>query len=530
MRFDLIVKNGVVVDGSGSPPFKADIGVVGDSIVRIGDLSSYEAEIVIDAKGFIVTPGFIDMHNHSDFSIFELPTADNYVLQGVTTIVIGNCGYSAAPLTDVNRAEILREVRAEHPEVSVTWSNFKEYLETLEKLRPSLNVAPLIGHGTVRSAVLGFSDAKATERDVAVMKSLVEEAMKNGAFGISTGLIYVPGVFAERCELVELLKVAAKYGGIYSTHMRNEGVGLVDSIIETIELGLEAGIGVEISHLKACGRANWGKVKIGLNIISEYAARGYDISADAYPYDAWSTSLTALLPDEYRVGFAEDVLKKLTNPRVIEELKVKPGSLALKEGYISWDDIMISFSPKHKEFEGMRISQIAEKLGLDAVEVVAKLLVDDELVTQIVGFTINPEDVEAVISHPLVAIGSDGYIRKSCIGKPHPRSYGTFPRVIARYVRERKVLSLPEAIRKMTLLPARKLGLWNRGLIRPGFKADLVVFDYYTISDTATYINPCSYPKGIKYVVVNGKIVVWDGVVSKEERPGTVLRKTTCSH
>ncbi|MEM3926991.1 MAG: D-aminoacylase [Desulfurococcaceae archaeon] len=525
-RFDLIIKNGIVVDGSGSPPFRADIGILGDRIWKIGNLAGSEADIVIDAKGLMISPGFIDIHNHSDISLLELPTADNYVLQGVTTIVIGNCGYSPAPLTDLNRDEIIREVKNIHPDVQITWSTFNEYLNTLEKTKPSINVVPLVGHGTIRSAVLGFADTVASERDISLMKSLVEEAMRSGAFGISTGLIYVPGMFSDRKEIIELAKIAAIYQGIYFTHMRNEGVGLVDSVIEALEIGLNSGLGVEISHLKACGRPNWGKVKTVLDLISEYAYKGHDVSADAYPYEAWSTSLTTLLPSDYRKGSASEILEKLLNPNAIYDIMNKQSDLAIEEGYISWHDIEISFSLRHKEWEGMRLSQIAEKLGIDPVEVMVKLLIEDELLTEIVGFTISPTDVESVISHPLVAIGSDGSIYRKGMGKPHPRSYGTFPRVIAKFVREKKVISLPEAIRKMTLLPARKLGIWDRGLIRPGFKADLVIFDYYAINDTATYNNPHSYPTGIKWVIVNGEIVAENGKVLTSARPGSVLRKT----
>lgn len=526
MELDLIIRKATIVDGSGGPPFKADVGIKGETIRLIGDLSGETAESVINAEGLILTPGFIDMHNHSDVSIFELPSADNYIMQGVTSIVVGNCGYSAAPLTEINRAEYLREIKTVHPEVNVTWNTFEEYLSALNKLRPSLNVIPLVGHGTVRSAVLGFSEVRPSERDLEQMKAHVIEALKAGAFGLSTGLIYVPSMYGDKREILELSKEVAKHGGIYSTHIRGEGVVLLNSIIEAIEIGIEAGIGVEISHLKSAGRPNWGKVRIALDLITDYAMRGYDISADAYPYEAWSTSLTALLPDEFRSGSTEEVLKKLSDPNVVEILKMKPGKLAKEEGSISWEDIEIAFSLKHKDFEGQRISHIAEKLGIDPVEVIVKLLIDDELTTDIIGFTINQEDVERVISHPLVAIGSDGYIRKFGKGKPHPRSYGTFPRVIAKFVREKKVVALTEAIRKMTLLPATKLKIWDRGLIRPGFKADLVIFDYFTINDTATFNNPHSFPTGIKWVIVNGKIVVENGKISQDQRPGYVLRKS----
>jgi len=525
LEFDLIIRNGVIVDGSGTPPFKSDVGIVGDTIKAIGDLTGVKSEEVIDAENLIVAPGFIDIHNHSDISIFEVPTADNYILQGVTTLVVGNCGWSPAPLTDVNKDEVIKEIKKEHPEVVVSWRSFNDYLNALESLKPSVNIAPLVGHGTVRSAVLGFMSSKPSESDLTKMRELVKEAMEAGALGLSTGLIYIPGTFASTDEIIELAKVASRYGGMYATHMRNEGVGLLDSINEAITIGVKAGITVEISHLKASGRPNWGKVTTALGIISDYTSRGFDVSADAYPYTASSTSLSALLPQDIREGSTEEVLKKLKDPAVVKELTERLGGVAFEERYISWSDIMISFSLKHKEFEGLRMDKVAERLGLDPVNAMVKLLIDDELATGMVSFGMSEEDVEKVITHPYVAIGSDGSVGKFGEGKPHPRRYGTFPRIIAKYVRERKALTLTEAIRKMTSLPARKLKLWDRGLIRPGFKADITIFNYYVVEDTATYENPHSYPRGIRYVIVNGRPTVVNGRLDKNVRNGAILRR-----
>ncbi len=525
MDYDLIIRRGIVVDGTGSPPFRADVGIVGDRIEAVGDLGGEKAEIVLDVPNLVIAPGFIDMHNHSDISIFEVPTADNYILQGVTTIVIGNCGYSPAPLSDVNKEEIVKEIKKEHPDVEIRWESFGEYLKALEELRPAVNIAPLVGHGTARSAVLGFKPGQPSEDDLEKMKEYVREAMGAGAFGVSTGLIYVPGVFSTTEEVIELAKVSARYGGIYSTHMRNEGVGLLDSIYEAVTIGIRAGVSVEISHLKASGRPSWGKVIAALKVIEDYASRGFDISADAYPYTAASTSLLTLLPKDIRSGETEEVLSKLRNPEVVERIRKELTGGIFEERYILWSDIMISRSPKHREFEGMRVDRIAEALGLDPVNTVVRLLIDDELATGMVTFTMREEDVRTVISHPYVAIGSDGSVGKFGVGKPHPRRYGTFPRVIAKYVREEKVLTLPEAIRKMTSLPARKLRLWDRGIIRPGFKADITVFNYYTIEDTATYENPHSYPRGIAYVIVNGRVVVEEGKLIGNVRAGRVLKR-----
>lgn len=521
-KYDVLIRDCIVVDGTGSPPFKADIGVCKDVIVKIGDLSGEKAEKIIKASGLIASPGFIDLHNHSDLSIFTLPTADNYVRQGVTTILVGNCGFSPAPLTDTNK-ELLLEARPLAREVEVTWNSFKEYLEALEGLRKSINVATLVGHGTIRSAVIGFEDRTPKPRELREMKELAAEALEAGAFGISSGLIYTPGVYAKTEELVELLKVARKYRGIYFTHMRNEGEGLIDSILEAVRIGLEANVPVEISHLKASGRPNWGKITAALKIIEDYADRGLDVTADAYPYTASSTSLSAILPPWVREGGVKKMLERIRDDRELEKIEkeLKRGIMGGRR--LEWNIITISRSESHPEVEGKSIEEIAKEWNLDEFKTAVKLLVEDEGSTGMIIHGMFEEDVIKAISHPYVAIGSDGSIKKFGEGKPHPRNYGTFPRVLARYVRELKVLTLPEAIRKMTSLPARKLKLWDRGVLRPGMKADLVLFNRYTVRDTATFQDPHKYPEGILYVLVNGVLVV-DGEEHTRETPGKLLK------
>ncbi len=525
MRFDLIIKNGVIVDGTGAPPYKADIGVKGDSIKAIKDLSGAKAEKILDARGLYVAPGFIDMHSHSDVGIFKVPIADNYIHQGVTTIVNGNCGYSIAPLTDLNKGEYQKRIRDRYPDFNITWESFGEYLEAVETVKPSVNIVSLVGHGAVRSAVLGFEPREPSKRDMKLMKEFVREAMEAGAYGMSTGLIYVPSMYGDTDEIIELARVVARYGGIYATHMRNEGLRLIDSIIEAITIGLKSGVSVEISHLKASGRPNWGRVDAALHLISDYIDRGYDISADAYPYTASSTSLSALLPRDIRSGSSEEILERLKDSDIQRRIRERLDNQLFEERFLSWRDVLIAYSKNHPEYEGKTLYDIAESLGLDPVDTLLKILMEDKLATGMILFGMNERDVEKVISHPYVAIGSDSSVGPFGEGKPHPRKYGTFPRVIAKYVREKRLMSLPEAIRKMTSLPARKLGLWDRGIIRPGYKADITIFNYYTIEDTATYENPHSYPRGIAYVIVNGEVTLEEGRLNEEVRSGRVLRR-----
>jgi len=524
-HFDIIIKGGYIIDGTGAPPFRSDIGIINDTIWKLGDLSGHNAEIIINARGLYITPGFIDIHNHSDMSIFSIPTADNYIMQGVTTIVVGNCGSSPAPITDKNK-EFIKELMwgSGINDYSVKWDSFTSYLQELDKLKKSVNVAVLVGHGTLRSAVLGFDNIKPSGKELKEISELLNESLKAGAFGMSLGLIYVPSMFANHNELTNLSKIVSKYGGILAVHMRDEGANLLDSIFEVITIARDTGVKLEISHLKAVGKSNWGKALLALKVIEDYSSRGLDISADAYPYEASSTFLSAILPRWVREGGSKELVRRLKSNEVVSKLReelMKVGVMGSRR--LDWDDIMISSSPKHKDVEGLRINEIALKWGLEPIDVVIKLLIEDEGSTEMIAFGMNEHEVSKVISHPLVAIGSDGLIRKFGEGRPHPRNYGTFPRVIAKYVRELKLISLSEAIRKMTSLPARKLGLWNRGIIRPGFKADIVIFNYDTIKDTSTYTSPHKYPIGIEYVIVNGVVVV-DGGRHIGNMPGKLLR------
>ncbi len=525
-KFDIIIKGGLVIDGLSPIPIRTDLGIKGDTVVKLGDLSRCSAEISIDARGRIVTPGFIDIHNHSDISIFVEPSAENYVRQGVTTLVVGNCGSSPAPLTELNKEHIDELMwGATSKEFKPSWDSFSSYLDELSKLRKAVNIAALVGHGTLRSAVAGFDNVRLGDRELRLMKELLTEAMEAGAFGLSAGLIYVPSMFADYRELIELCRVVARYGGIFAVHMRDEGKHLIDSIMESIYVTKESGVSLEISHLKVVGRGNWGKVAIALGIIEDYVSRGFSISADAYPYTASSTFLSTVLPKKLREGSTKALIEKLKSIDINEVKRLIEVEGLMGSRRIEWDQIMISYSKNHPEYEGKKLTELAEELKETPLDVLIDLLIDDEGLTEAVIFGMSEDDVSMVISHPYVAVASDGQIQRFGVGKPHPRNYGTFPRVIAKYVREMKLLDLSEAVRKMTSLPARKLGLWDRGYIAPGAKADIVIFNYDVIKDKATYTDPHQYPVGIDYVIINGSIVISNGELTKE-RPGKLLRRS----
>jgi len=526
--YDVILRNGLIVDGTGAPFFKGDVGIKGGDIVKVGDLSGASAEQVLDCAGLVVSPGFIDVHNHSDVSLMAVPTADNYVMQGVTTIVVGNCGASVAPLSDVNRDRVVKEWEPYSKEVQFTWTSFGEYLDALGEVRPSINVATLVGHGTIREAVLDVEGRAPTSRELEEMKRYVKEALDSGCFGLSTGLIYAPGVFSKTDEIVSLAKVVGWYGGIYASHIRNESDLLLDAVMEAIRIGEAARVPVEISHLKASGARNWGLSKVALELIARGRRKNVEVTCDVYPYTAGMTSLLALLPPWAREGGLEKTLSIIrdgeSRKRIVEELK-RPSleweNIAYDAGM---DGTLLAYSENYKMFEGKSMAQIAKEAGKDPYEIMLEIVERDGHSAMVVVGGMCEEDVQHILKSRLSMVSSDGEVVKFGEGKPHPRFYGTFPRVICRYVKEKGVLTLEEAIRKMTGTPAWKFRLWDRGLIRPGMKADITVFDYWRIRDTATFENPHSYPEGIKYVLVNGKTVVENGVHTKE-RSGCVLRR-----
>ncbi len=531
--FDLVIKGGLVVDGTGNPWLRKDIGITNGKITRLGHITE-NSSATIDATGMIVSPGFIDLHNHSDFSILAHPSAESYIMQGVTTAVVGNCGLSLAPLNPNNLALLKRYLspflRA-GSDYGWEWRTLAEFYEKVERQGISLNLAPLVGQGTIRLAVKGFDSTGPSAEEMNQMKKLLAQSLEGGAFGMSTGLIYPPGCYSSTEELIELASVLREYGAIYTTHMRNEGDRLIEALEEAIETAETNGIPIEISHHKAAGKSNWGKVNATLRLMKQARQRGVEVNYDVYPYIAGSTTITAILPTWVLEGGTEEMLERLKGKETRESIKkeiiegIMTGSNAIKDA--GWYGIFIAGCPSKKEYEGKSLEDILKETGRfdDPYEGLFDLFLEIEGNATIIEFMMDEDDVRTVMSSPLSSFVSDSWVTApDAGGKPHPRAYGTFPRVLGKYVREEKLLTLEQAVRKMTSLPAMKIGLKRRGIFREGFWADVVIFDQAVIKDQATFDDPHQYPKGIEYVIVNGQVVVDHGRLTSV-RPGKILRR-----
>jgi len=538
-----VIKEGLIVDGSGRPGFKADLAVKGGRIAKIDEVIDVEADRIINAEGLAVCPGFIDIHTHSDFVLLVNPKAESKVRQGVTTEVVGNCGGSAAPARGA-ALERAKRIMSGYGIDGVEWTSFSDYLNLLERKGIAINVVALVGHGTVRQCALGMENRPPTERELQEMKSLVAEAMEAGAFGMSSGLVYPPGRYASIEELIELCKVVASYGGIYASHIRGERETIVEAVKEAIEIGRRSGVSVQISHHPA-KIGGWGKSKETLRLIEEAREEGIDVNCDMHPYIAGSTGLSALLPPWVQEGGPEKIVQRLKNEELrkkirqdmIEEKIPGPGPCGLvKRGM--WDKLMLADCEKNKGLIGLNFEEIARRRGKDPFEAYFDLLVEEEARGMVVGFYYNEEDIRRVLLHPTSMIGSDGYALAPYgplgKGKMHPRSYGTFPMVFRKYVRGEsrkeliyddgaKLLTLEKAVMKMTSVTAKKLGLKDRGLLKEGMRADIVILDPKRVADKATYLDPYQYPEGIEYVIVNGELVI-DEREHTGSLPGMVLR------
>ncbi|HLF50205.1 MAG TPA: D-aminoacylase [Methylomirabilota bacterium] len=529
MAWSLLIKNGSVVDGSGAPAAAADVAVEGDRIAAVGRGLSGEAARVIDATGLMVTPGFIDIHSHSDLFYHACPAAESKVRQGVTTEVVGMCSFSPAPVAPGGAEAVKAWAAGIGSRLVITWQTFAQYMDHLRGLGPSVNIVHFVGQGALRLAGMGAENRPPAPRERKDMERLLAEALEAGAFGFSTGLVYPPSLYASTEELVALAKSMAKRGGLYFSHIRGEAATLEDAIKEAIRIGEDGGVPVQIAHIKAAGRENWGKMDRALRLVDEARARGLDVTADVYPYHAASTKMDNLLPAWTHDGGIAKLLERLhdgaARRRIVDECSVDGERWKTASGTVGWDEILVATCSR-PELAGTNLAQLARDTGMAPAEVMLDLLRDEQAQVSMVVFSQSEDNVVKALAHPHVMIGSDSLGLSAGPGphpgKPHPRMYGTFPRVLGRYVRERKLLSWETAVNKMTGMPAAKLRLKDRGLVRPGLAADLAVFDPATVLDLATFVDPHRHPAGIPYVVVNGQVVV-DGPRYNAAPAGRVL-------
>jgi N-acyl-D-amino-acid deacylase len=532
--FDLLIMGGRIVDGTGNPWFRADVGVLNGRIEAVGRLRGERAERVIDATGLVVAPGFIDMHSHGDLTIFSAPEAVNKLMQGVTTEVVGNCGFSLAPLQDNHLADTIQFLSGfliGEPKPDWEWRRMREFMERAEAIGMGTHKAQLVGHGTVRTAVMGFEQRDPTDEELEVMKRLVAEAMEDGAVGLSTGLIYPPGSYAKTEEIIQLARVAGELGGIYASHIRGESDMVVQSVEEAIRIGEESGAPTQISHLKVVGKHNWGRSLRMIMLIDEARRRGVEVTGDQYPYTAGSSVLTQALPPWVLEGGIDRMIERLRDPATRRKVRWEIEHTADWENIVrgfGWENIYISYAvkPQNKRFEGKSLKEVAEILGKDPYDTLFDLLIDEEGGTLMVGHYGCEEDLVRFMKHPAVMMGTDMWnfppLEKGVVGAPHPRGFGALPRVLGHYARERGLFPLEEAVRKMTSAPALKLGLKDRGLVREGYWADLTLFDPDRVIDRATYQAP-AYPEGIEYVILEGIIAVDRGRYTGA-RPGRFLK------
>lgn len=482
---DLLIRNGKIIDGTGNSWFYGDVAVKDGKIIKVGYVNDVLATKSIDAKGLVVAPGFIDVHGHIEGGIITSPTADNYIFDGVTTVITGNCGGSA--------------------------DNIGLYLHQVDSVHPSINIASLVGHNTVRSQVMQRANRTPTAEEQKQMEGLVEQAMKEGAVGLSTGLIYIPGTFAKTEEVIGLAKAAANYKGVYASHIRDEENKAVEAINEAINIGKEANIPVQISHFKIGGRSNWGKSTITLGLIKQARLDGWDVTIDQYPYTASSTNLGIRLPDWTFAGGNDSMRVRLNDP--VTRAKIKKEMLQQLKDYKfpNYSYAVVANYSTDTSYNGKNISEINKLLGRKGkAKFEAETIMDmvEKGGAQMVYNSMNEEDVKYIMQYPYSMFGADAGIRVFGQGMPHPRGYGTNARVLGKYVRDKKVIPLEDAIRRMSSLAAQKFGLTDRGLLLPNYAADIVIFSEAEVNDMATFQKPHAYSKGFKYVIVNGELVV----------------------
>jgi len=544
--YSLVVKNVKIMDGLGNPWFYGDVGIKGDKIVHIGKVETKDAEKTIDGNKMILAPGFIDMHSHAELIFLgdrQPELIEGRIRQGITTEIIGNCGISISPIMDEIKPIMEASVGWMTPDkVPWEWNTMAEYLDLVEKNSPIVNVGSLTGHGAIRAYLKGFDAGVSSPEEIGKMQDLLRQTFEQGSFGLSSGLIYAPGMFADTNELMELGKVVAEYSRIYTTHIRGSSETDIDAEQEVITVGEKAGCRVHRSHYEAFGAENWDKIEITLRMDEEARQRGVDISFDMFPYTAAMTMMVAIYPPWALDGGWPQFVKRVQDPETrkkieydIENLVPKwptwelgswPHNLVKATG---WENIYIGYIPsdKNKKWEGIHLAQLGQELNKSPFDAITDLLVEEEgaisqLIFGVSGDRDNEEPIKAIIKHPLGGYATDAIDIGR--GKPHPAAYGTYPRILGKYVREEKLLTLEDAIRRMTSFPASRLGIRDRGIIGEGYIADLVLFDPDRVKDRATFEDPRQFAEGIECVIINGQPLLEGGGL-KDLRPGKVLRK-----
>jgi N-acyl-D-amino-acid deacylase len=523
--FDLLIKNGRVVDGSGNPWVVADVAAKDGRVAAIGRLGDAAAATVVDAAGRVVCPGFIDGHSHSDLYALSAPQSHQKILQGFTTEVVGLDGMSVAPVSEGHKPGWQKHLSglAGNPGVPWSWNSFGGYLDAVDAARASVNLCAYAGLGTIRLNVLGMEDRAPGAAEMERMRGLTAAAMEQGARGVSAGLIYPPSQYQGLEEIVELCRVARGYDGIFDVHMRNESDRIGESVEEVLEIGRRADIPVLITHFKVRGRKNWGRSGPLLERLERARAEGVDVTVSQYPYMAGSTFLHAVIPPWYHTGEAEALVVALGSRRAqIKRDIAERMDWENFSGILGWENIFVSSvaSEANRWCEGKSMAQIAARRGVDPVDAACDLLAQEQLAVGMIAFGMDEEDIRTILRHPLTSIITDGLLSG---GKPHPRAFATSARVLGRYVREQAVISLEDAVRKLTSLPASKVRLRGKGLLAAGFDADIVVFDPATVLDTNSYEDPMRHPDGIEHVVVGGTVVVENGVHTGAT-PGRTIR------
>ena len=530
--FDVLITNGRVVDGTGAPWFRADVGITGDRITAIGQLSGRNAATRIDASNLIVAPGFIDMLGQSEFNVLVDPRAASKITQGVTTEITGE-GSSIAPLNDA----LVKSAQPTYDRFKVTldFRTLNDYFARLDKNRPAINVGTFVGAGGVRAYVVGSSQHVATPAELEEMKKLVEQAMQHGALGVSTSLQYVPGRFASTDELVELAKVAKQYGGIYISHQRSESAQIIQSLDEVFTIAERADIPAEVWHLKTAYKANWGRMPEVLKHFAAARARGLDVTANMYPYDRASNGLDACLPLWVRDGGLDPMLQRLNDPKLRDRIKRDMDDPNARDWENQWygsgggAGVMVStvLDPALRKWEGKNLVEIGKEMGKDPRDAAIDLVIADRGETSVIISIMREDDVRLALSSPMISIGTDSGARAEdgpfSESKSHPRAWGSFTRVLGKYVRDENLITLEEAIRRFTSRPATRVGLTDRGILRPGMKADITIFNPATVRDVSSYVDPTHYSQGIEHVLVNGKAVVSGGKIT-DQRPGEAIR------